>query len=421
MKTQWAWAFVVTLLTCMASEANLFGQSPYPSYPGMNPGAAYGNPGQYGAMRAAYGGEEGMPMPEPDSAYGYEGEYLNDGSGYGRQPGRTLLDLILPNCEGGLCAPRWYDFYVDAIQLRRESTARRNLDFTHDGVGAGGTSVLSTDNLDFGYEYGFRAAMAFQFGPGGNIELGYMGTFNFNTAATVNGTDNLYSVMSQFGVNPPGGFDQTDAAMYHNIQYSSAFNTFEIMYRRRQQAEDCRIQTSWLAGVRYFELTEDLIHNTARQNQTETDTMNYLVRTGNALTGFQIGVDGWMTLIPGMRVGADFKTGIYGNHARQNTTIQTTSAGDPLPTILEGVKGDDAALISEANLMMIYKISHSWTFRAGYSFLYLNGVALATENFNPNAPNFGNVQGFDSIRQPFLNSNGNILYHGATLGLEYMW
>lgn len=426
MKTQWAWAFVVMLLTCMVNQADLFGQSPYPPYPGMGPGAMYGPPGQYGAMPAAYGGAEGEPIP--DGAIGYgdysgygesEGEYFDDG--YCRQPGRTLLDLILPNGEGGPCAPRWYDFYVDGMQLRRDNTARRTLDFTHNGIGAGGTSVLSTDNLSFDDEYGFRAGLAFQFGPGGSIELGYMGTFNFASAASVQGNGNLYSVMSNFGTNPPNGFDQTDRASYHAIEYSSQFNTFEISYRRRQQAEDCRFQSSWLAGIRYFELNEDFVHNTSRNNGNSTDQMHYIVHTGNALTGFQMGVDGWYTIIPGLRVGGDIKAGIYGNHARQSTVIQATSAGTPIYDGLEGVKANDAALVGESNLMLIYKISHSWTFRAGYSFLYANGVALATENFNPNAPNFSGQPGFNPIRQPFLNANGSVFYNGATLGVEYMW
>lgn len=37
--------------------------------------------------------------------------------------------------------------------------------------------------------------------------------------------------------------------------------------------------------------------------------------------------------------------------------------------------------------MATYRINYHWTFRAGYEFLFVDGVALATENFNATAPN----------------------------------
>ena len=47
--------------------------------------------------------------------------------------------------------------------------------------------------------------------------------------------------------------------------------------------------------------------------------------------------------------------------------------------------------------------------------LWLNGVALAPENFNT-APPF--VTG---ARKPFLDDNGHVFLQGFTWGLEWMW
>ena len=425
MKTHWAWRFVVTMLACLASGPNLFGQVPGSPYPGQPTGQpmglpgygappAYGNP--YGAMPAGYMGEEAGMMAEGMEGYG---EYAGGDEMY-CSPGRSLLEFILPDPEGGLCAPRWFDFAVDAVRLRRDEVARRRYDFTHDGLGAGGVSVLNSDNLDFQDEYGFRALAAFQWGPGGVIELGYLGTFNFNTAAQVNGTNNLFSVFSNFGNNPAVLFDQVDRAAFHDIQYSSQFNSFEISYRRRQ-GEDCRLQYSWLAGIRYFELNEDFVHNTRRVNGLDFDYLNYLVHTGNALTGFQIGGDAWITLFPGLRVGGEMKAGIYGNHARANTHLVAGSAGNTIFDANESALSNEAALVAEASMNLLYKLNHNWTFRAGYNFLFVDGVALGIENFNPEPPQFSGAPGFVVRRTPFINTGGNVFYHGASLGLEYMW
>ena len=433
MKTQWARTIVMSLLACLASSSNLFGQMPYQPNPGAPGGMpAYGPQVPYGVRPSAY----------QDQAMGYQGDHgdgeYDDGGGYDsggydgggyddggycddRRPGRNLIDFILPDGEGGQCAPRWFDFSVEGVQLQRDEVARRFYDFTHNGQGAGGVSVLNSDNLEFDDAYGFKATAAFQVGPGGAIELGYLGTFNFDSQASVTGANNLFSVFSNFGGNPAVLFDQVDRAFFHDIQYSSAFNSFEISYRRRTQAQDCRLQTSWLAGIRYFELNEDFLHNTRRVNAPDFDYLNYKVSTGNALTGFQIGVDGWITVIPGLRLGGEFKAGIYGNHARQNTHLLAGSQGNTIFDSLEGLKSNEAALVSEANLMTTYRINHKWTIKAGYTFLFVDGVALAIENFNPSPPTFSGAPGFNFNRQPFINTGGNVFYHGATLGLEYMW
>lgn len=429
MKTHWAWTFVMTMLACLASGSRLLGQVPYQPYPGAaggmpgygppGPGGmpGYGSPAPYGATPAGYADPEGAMAAEDGYQYADDGtEYCDD-----CRPGRNLLELILPDDEGGLCAPRWFDFSVDGVQMRRDKVARRNYDFTHLGQGAGGVSVLNSDMLEFDNEYGFRATAAFQVGPGGAIELGFLGTFNFNASGSVTDTVNLYSIFSNFGNNPAVLFDQTDRAGFHDIQYSSAFNSYEVSYRRRAQGQDCRLQTSWLVGIRYFELNEDFTHTTRRANGPDFDYLNYLVHTGNALTGLQFGGDAWITVMPGLRLGGEFKAGIYGNHSRQSTQMVAGSAGNQIFDSLENAKVNEAALVSEANLMAIYKVNHKWTLKAGYSFLFIDGVALAIENFNPEPPTFSGAPAFVFNRTPFLNTGGNVFYHGASLGLEYMW
>jgi hypothetical protein len=59
--------------------------------------------------------------------------------------------------------------------------------------------------------------------------------------------------------------------------------------------------------------------------------------------------------------------------------------------------------------------------RAGYEVLFLNSVLLAGENFNTGTV-YNGMPGVDlPERVPFVNNQGDALYHGAHLGAEYTW
>jgi hypothetical protein len=332
-----------------------------------------------------------------------------------------LLAMILPFSEGGRCAPRWYDVTADIVYLTREDVSRL-VEFTWDDVT--GDIVLSTDTLDFDHEYGFHFTGAAQVLPGGNLEFTYLGLANWATAADVTSpTDELFSVFSDFGNNPLGGFDETDRARFHSIAYSSSIDSFEIHLRKRWIGPNCRLQGSWLMGVRYLYLLEDFQHYTLGGDDDPIQpglqtrgSMTYNTRTHNSLTGFQLGGDLWTSVVPGISFGGEAKAGIYGNYAQQNTNITATTTSPALTqTLSEHDHDSDVALIGEASLQLIYRTSPNWTLRMGYTFVYLDGVALAPENFNSTVP-FSTGR----VLQP-VNHNGDILLHGLTGGLEWMW
>jgi hypothetical protein len=51
--------------------------------------------------------------------------------------------------------------------------------------------------------------------------------------------------------------------------------------------------------------------------------------------------------------------------------------------------------------------------RAGYQALFIDGVALAVDNFNTVSP--------FSVRDSFLDNSGNVTFHGAAAGFEWTW
>lgn len=398
----------------------------YPAgYPGGGPAAAfdpatgtyYAPPGVLPVVEGPDPNEGGatppMPMPIPmDEETAYEAE-MYDEEYYASRERLGLCAALLPYDEGGICAPRWWDVYVDAVRFRRENVSR-TVNFSTDGIL--GDTVLSSNSLDFNDAYGFRAGIAAQLGAGSNVEFNFLGALNFHARADVDSpTNNLFHTFSDFGSNPFLGFQETDQAYHHDIAYSSSLNSFEMSYRRRWQGRNCRLQGSWLGGIRYISMNEDFTHHTLANingNPAAPRFMNYTTSTINSLTGFQIGGDAWLTVIPGLRVGGELKAGLYGNYTHQNTSIFATSIPNGL---FERTSQNGAAFVSELNLGFTYRVNYHWTVRASYDFLYLDGVALAIENFNSGPP-------FVAGQRPlFFNNNGDVFLHGATLGLEYVW
>jgi hypothetical protein len=254
-----------------------------------------------------------------------------------------------------------------------------------------------------------------------SLEFTYFGQFNYTSQASVTSpTGNLFSVFSNFGQNPFLGFAEFDNANFQQISYQSTFDSFEINWRRRWMAPNCRYQGSWTLGVRHFLLDEKLRYDSTStaagflpqfgpfvpaHGQVDTDTTN-------ALTGIQVGTDAWICILPGWRAGGEFQAGVYGNHMNINTI-----AGSNLNTVIlrENLNSNDVSLVTQANLLTTYRFNYQWSGRIGYQFLYVDGVALASENFNPVPLNL------NAPRAPRTNDNGNVFYHGWNVGLEYMW
>jgi hypothetical protein len=78
------------------------------------------------------------------------------------------------------------------------------------------------------------------------------------------------------------------------------------------------------------------------------------------------------------------------------------------------------AFVGDATVMMTYRINYQWNVKVGYQFLYADGVALASETFNPTPPAiFFPPPGVN--RTVAINDNGSVFYHGLQVGLEFTW
>lgn len=331
-----------------------------------------------------------------------------------------VMGLVFPYADGGCGALRWYDISVEAMRLTREDPGRR-VDFTSEGIG--GPIVLHSGMIDFDDEYSFRVSGLWQVGPGSSAEFTYFGLFFWDEQVEVRDqANNLFSVVSQFGLLPFGGFVETDRSDLQSIDYESSFDSFELNYRYRWMAPNCRYQGSWLVGARYFKLDEDFEYTTQSSINGVPGSpagAEFSTNVHNDLLGFQLGGDVWVCIVPGFRLGGEFKAGVYNDNITVNNEIEVTDGVDDA-TFLEEVQGQDVSLVAQADIKATYRLNYNWTLTAGYHFLFVEGVALGPENFNPVPPAiFFPPPGVS--REEFINDSGNVFYHGYTAGIEYLW
>jgi len=334
-----------------------------------------------------------------------------------------VLGLVCPYPDGGCAAPRWYDFAVDYMMLKRDTTGRSNQVFATEGIN--GTPVLNANQLDFGsYKPGFRFSAALQIAAANSIEFTYFGLFNYTAHARArSGSSSLFSPFSNFGQLPFGGFSEFDQADFAQINYQSTFDSFEINWRCRWMAPNCRYQGSWTLGVRHFILDEKLRYASSSSVNGFLGPTSFIpamarddTDTTNNLTGIQFGGDMWVCLLPGLRAGGELQAGVYGNHMNINRTVGSNLV-PPNVFAQDRLQSNDVSFIGQANLLLTYRINYQWSLRGGYQFLYVDGVALASENFNPTPPFLNNP-----FRQATrINNNGSVFYHGWNVGVEYMW
>jgi hypothetical protein len=395
------------------------GHAAVPQGPATGTGFSFVSPAQYMEDGGIYGHGPGI-MDGSGTCDGDEFAGLSAG-----HPGRhrlgpgvgSLLAWLAPYGEGGCCAPHWFDIHAEAVFLALDNGGRSVVFSRLEGP-AGAAQITSAD-LGFDEELGMRISGAYQTGPGSNLEFTYLGLLDHISTARADSADNnLFSVFSNFGALPNLQF--FDNAFLQQVQHRSRLDSFELNYRRRWIGPTCTLQGSWLAGVRYAQVQEQIrwfsqgvpVGGTA----ANPGTGRYDLDVGNYMTGFQLGGDAWICILPGLNVGFDGKAGIYGNNTSQRSRMSSFDPGTGFQGIVdERVSGGQFSFLGEAALLATYRVNHQFTIRGGYQMLFIEGVATAMDNFNPSNPTV------NPPRTPFLSDGADRFYHGFTLGAEWMW
>ena len=354
------------------------------------------------------------------------------------------LHALAPYTDSGRCAQRWYDLSAEGLFLSRQAPGSIGVDggvITQDGSGATGTPVISTNQIfDEGLRGGVRLSAAMIFGAGGNIEGTYIGGMNWkeSTAASspavfdnsvppnlVSGA-NLFSFITNFGTDAVP-LDDVDNSVTQSIETTAKFHSAELNYRRRTVGPYCRFQGSWLFGMRYLRYDNGLGLDIVGLNNDGTGApvpdadqrfFNSHESVKNSLFGAQLGGDIWYNLMPGVSLGFEAK-GIWAkNEARRSTGFRANSINvGGFGSFYGSEREDDGTLACELQAKIVYRLSHSWSFRSAYYLIAIDEVATPTldREFIKAAALNPSIQDTRSL------SFDRVTLNGVSFGAEYIW
>lgn len=296
-----------------------------------------------------------------------------------------------PWCESRCCcSDPVFTAYANAVIMHRSTPNGAVL--VTDSYVPGGNVLLDASEFNFDYEGGWEFGFARYLNPKWDVEFRYFSIDGWSAARapvlSPNGSVTQY-------VTPTG---LTNIPAEVSGVYRSELENIEILARRRM--------IPWLdvsLGFRYLELEDGglaMVHNIG----PGASLVTHAVDATNYLYGFQLGAD--FDVLSRRRFGVEgiIKAGIYGNDARN--AVMITHAG---PQKASAAHAGRTAFVGELGLGGLYRVTDSVALRAGYRLMWIEGVALASDQVAVSDPAAGAAT---------VNFNGSPYYDGVYIGLE---
>jgi hypothetical protein len=297
-----------------------------------------------------------------------------------------------------------------------------------------GVTYLSSSNLDSGFDPGLRAMFGARLCNGLAIEVGYFGLYQEGYSLVQKPSDTSFLIF-------PGNLAGNVFVNMNRVQadYSSSISSVELNFAAccgccartecaecggcgggQQACDDCgpklacgRTRCSsleWFAGIRYFDIGDNLNLDVQRLENGGVENGNYSVHATNHLIGAQLGARLRHTF---NRFGWELagKAGAYANDAAQTQYVLDFPNFPLRPET--SAQSTVTAFVGEINISGIYRLTDVWSAKAGYNVIWIEGVALAADqlDFNFATSPSGNQ----------LYPHGGLLLHGVNLGLEARW
>jgi hypothetical protein len=310
----------------------------------------------------------------------------------------------------------WY-VVTDAVAFKRDSSDER--DFA--ALNTPGNVVLSTDDLHFEFQGGLRAMVGRQISDWYAIEGSYFGLMTWDEShavrdVTLNGQGtlgNLFSPFSNLGVNP--GLVGFDFNTFASIRVVSSVDNAELNLRQRLDTPPSMMQASVLYGLRYMHIRERFEYRTQSLSPTPVGTSNAIdVETGNDLLGFQLGGMLEFRVEPRCWISVEGKGAICNNGADQQTRFTPGTLATPAAPVTGRRDSDRTAFIGDVAVTLAFEFTPTIVGRVGYQAIWVDGVALASENLQANASLL-------SLGPAELVDDGGLVYHGPFAGIMWTW
>lgn len=323
------------------------------------------------------------------------------------------LANVFRDC-GDRC-PGWTaSFVVDALFLQRDNAAtNRPLSVGSDVSPQPGATLLDTSDLQFPVAPGARLLYGWREDDHLGYEIGYLGVYGWNMEADagVSGIDQIAVPGAIADVVP--GWLSADSV---GATYTSALNIVEANVFHSnccQGCGDCGPYcrcTELLCGLFWAGLEE-----AASLNVTccvGDPPSPYRVQTSSNLVGAQLGMrrrQDWKRWSLEGTAKAGLAAGIL---AQSSGPITSTLAPGEIFREPTSASAGNVGLLSMVNATAIYRITRHWDLRTGYNLIWLDGLALA-----PNQWDFSNTA--DSGRS--LVGGGSLFLHGVNVGVQRRW
>ena len=233
------------------------------------------------------------------------------------------------------------------------------------------------------------------------VEVNYFQVQSFSGDAALAPSASQYEIYDIAGIPP---FEPIESA---TLATSAQIKSLEVNYRISEGGP-----LRWLAGFRWVQWNQSMLIE-----DRFTDALglpgqdSILVDTGNNLYGAQLGCDAMLwNRNQGFQMNGIAKAGVFGNaEAFQRTSVTSSTPG--VSGNLASV-ADQTAFFGEVGVNASMQLTNWLWWRAGYSLFWLSGVATPADQLG--------LTDIGSLTSS-INTEGSVLLHGVTTGLEARW
>ena len=263
-------------------------------------------------------------------------------------------------------------------------------------------------------------------GPNGRfgIEAVYYGMWGMDGQTSIVDNTNQLGTVQNDGfvgfVNPDDASLWFDNAHAVRLYRNDEFHNVEINFLWVPCCDSCsRFQMTALAGVRFFRFSEglewDQFANPANLPAGASDEAITNVQVQNNLVGFQIGAYMNYRVCNSIGIFAVPKIGIYGNHISGRNSMAladgTQATFDASGDALNFHNSSNVfSMLGSIDVGVNWAFAPNWSLIGGYRVVAASGIALG-DNQVPQF--FADEAGWRTI-----NTNGNLILHGAFAGIE---
>jgi hypothetical protein len=299
-----------------------------------------------------------------------------------------------------LDAPRW-TAQIDALMLWQGGLPNVPLL----AQTPSGLEVLNANDAGTGLTVGPRYTLARTIGCNHAIEGSFFDVGTFNGQGFLGQPFGPYELRPLGGLPPYSDIETAQLATFGRIKSA------ELNWRRWNGGS-----INWLAGFRWVDWRDSMnLDYTFARTESFGSGGIYSV-AGNNLYGGQVGADIWLWNDPAgvFRLDGVAKTGVfYNSNASQKTFSNSVyQSGLPGPSYTAEAGRDTVSFVGEAGLTASVAITRWLAWRAGYTVIWLGGVATAPRQLAVTDLAAGTAT---------VNTSGTVFLHGATTGLEARW